>query len=102
VEEGAAQADRSLPPAAVFERDMAWLEECDIFIAEVSGSSFGIGYEAAYALTALDKPAVLFFRQELAGRISLLITGNTHPRCRLAPYRAVEDALDALKRELAA
>lgn len=101
VEDGASQADRSLPPAAVFERDMAWLRECDIFIAEVSGSSFGIGYEAAYALTALNKPAVLFFRQDLSGRISLLITGNTHPRCRLVPYRDLEDALDALKRELA-
>lgn len=97
VEDGAAEADRNLPAAAVFERDMDWLRDCDVFVAEVSGSSFGIGYEAAYALTALGRPAVLFYRRELEGRISLLITGNTHPRCRLARYGSVDEALSLLR-----
>lgn len=102
VEAGAAQADRSLPPSSVFERDMNWLRECDVFVAEVSGSSFGIGYEAAYVLTGLHKPAVLFYRRELDGRISLLITGNTHPGCRLVPYGDLPEALDALRGALTA
>ena len=101
VEDGAAQSDRSLPASAVFERDMNWLRECDVFVAEVSGSSFGIGYEAAYALAALGKPAVLFFRRELSARISLLITGNTHPGCRLAAYDDVDGALALLRTCLA-
>lgn len=101
VEDGAAQADRRLSASTVFERDMSWLRECDVFVAEVSGSSFGIGYEAAYALTALEKPAILFYRRELAARISLLITGNTHPRCRLVAYQGPEEAVGALRLELA-
>src|ERR1035441_91738 len=74
----AAQMDRSITPQAVFERDMNWLRQCDIFIAEVSGSSFGLGYEAGYVLGSSEKKAVLFYRRDSEPRISLLITGNTY------------------------
>lgn len=86
VDDNASRMDRSIGPQAVFERDMKWLRECDIFIAEVSGSSFGLGYEAGYVLGSSQKKAILFYRSEAAARISLLITGNTHPNCRLVPY----------------
>ena len=46
VRDDAAQLDRGITPQMVFERDMNWLRQCDIFIGEVSGSSFGIGFEA--------------------------------------------------------
>ena len=86
VEDGAREADLRLGPQEVFQRDMAWQEACDLFIAEVSGSSFGLGFEAGYLLGATEKPVVLFYRRECAARISLLITGNTHPRCTRAPH----------------
>jgi len=35
-----------MPPQAVYERDMRWPGHCDLFVAEVSGSSFGLGFEA--------------------------------------------------------
>lgn len=101
VEENAADSDRRMAAEAVFERDMRWLKECDVFVAEVSGSSFGIGYEAAYAMTGLGKRAVLFYRRELEGRISLLISGNRHPLCRLLAYERVEEALEGLRAALA-
>jgi len=91
VEDNAAQLDRSLPAAAVFERDMNWLRQCDIFIAEVSGSSFGLGFETGYVLGSSDRQAVLFYRRDAAPRISLLITGNTHPNCVLEPYSEGEE-----------
>lgn len=86
VSDDAARMDRAISPQAVFTRDMDWLRECEIFIAEVSGSSFGLGYEAGYVLGSSDKKAVLFYRREAENRISLLITGNTHPNCQLVPY----------------
>jgi nucleoside 2-deoxyribosyltransferase len=86
VSDGAAQMDRAITPRAVFERDMKWLGECDIFIAEVSGSSFGLGYEAGFVLGSSAKKAILFYRRDAEARISLLITGNNHPNCRLVPY----------------
>lgn len=91
VSDTAAQMDRSITPQAVYERDMNWLRQSDIFIAEVSGSSFGLGYEAGYILGSSNKKAVLFYRREAAARISLLITGNTHPNCTLIPYSEPEE-----------
>jgi hypothetical protein len=45
VEDSAWEADRRITAQDVYRRDMAWLEQCDLFIAEVSGSSFGLGFE---------------------------------------------------------
>ncbi|HEX3748482.1 MAG TPA: nucleoside 2-deoxyribosyltransferase [Bryobacteraceae bacterium] len=91
VDDNAAQMDRAITAQAVYERDMAWLLQSDVFIAEVSGSSFGLGFEAGYVLGSSGKKAVLFYRREAAARISLLITGNTHPNCRLIPYSEPEE-----------
>ena len=97
VEENAASADRALEPRAVFERDMRWLDQADIFIGEVSGSSFGIGYEAGYLLGVTSKRVILFYRREVESRISLLIVGNTHPRCTVVPYRHIGDVEAVLR-----
>ena len=78
--------DRRISPQQVYERDMRWLEQCDVFVAEVSGSSFGLGFETGYLMGATAKKAVLLYKRDVEERISLLITGNTHPRCVLAPY----------------
>jgi len=43
IEDNAWEADRRITPKEVYLGDMKWLEECDLFMAEVSGSSFGLG-----------------------------------------------------------
>jgi 2'-deoxynucleoside 5'-phosphate N-hydrolase len=91
VRDDARTLDRALTPRAVYERDMNWLARCDVFIAEVSGSSFGLGYEAGYVLGSSEKRAILFHDADAATRISLLITGNTHPRCTVAAYTSFEE-----------
>ena len=91
VSDNAWEADRSISPQDVFRRDMAWLRQCDLFIAEVSGSSFGLGFEAGYLLGATDKKVVLLYRRELEKRVSLLITGNTHANCTVMAYDMVEE-----------
>ncbi len=91
VSDDARAADRLLGPQAVYERDMAWLEECDLFIAEVSGSSFGLGFEAGYLLGATQNKVVLIYKLSVEDKISLLITGNTHPNCTLVPYSSLAE-----------
>lgn len=91
VSDNAREADRMVGPQEVYRRDMAWLSECDMFIAEVSGSSFGLGFETGYLLGATTKGVILLYRRDLTAKISLLITGNTHPNCTLVPYGGVED-----------
>ena len=92
VEDNAWEADRSITPKEVYLRDMNWLEQCDMFVAEVSGSSFGLGFETGYLLGATTKKVVLFYRREAESKISLLITGISHPNCRLVPYSELNEA----------
>ena len=91
VEDDAWEKDRLITAHQVYQRDLRWLTECDCLIAEVSGSSFGLGFETGYLLGATDKDAVLFYRRDVEKRISLLITGNAHPRCTLVPYSDVKE-----------
>lgn len=91
VRDNAWDADRLVSPQDIYKRDMKWLEECDCFVAEVSGSSFGLGFEAGYVLGSTGKKAVLFYRRDVEKKISLLITGNTHPACTLVPYSDIDE-----------
>lgn len=75
VDDDAWKADRRISARDVYQRDMAWLQQCDIFIAEVSGSSFGLGFEAGYILGSTQKRVVLLYRRDLEGKLSLLIRG---------------------------
>jgi len=93
-------ADRQITPHQVYLRDMAWLEQCDLFLAEVSGSSFGLGFEAGYLLGATAKKVILFYRLELEKKISLLITGNTHSNCTLVRYSSTDEVETFIKTNL--
>ena len=98
VSDNAWEADRSIGAQDVYRRDMAWLELCDLFIAEVSGSSFGLGFETGYLLGATSKKVILLYRRDVEKRVSLLISGNTHPNCTLAPYDTVAGAEEFIAR----
>ena len=65
VDANAWETDRLISPQDVYRRDMAWLEQCDLFIAEVSGSSFGLGFETGYLPGATNKKVILLYRRSL-------------------------------------
>lgn len=91
VDDDAWEADRRISAQDVYRRDLAWLEQCELFIAEVSGSSFGLGFETGYLLGATNKRVILLYRRELEQKVSLLIRGNSHANCTLVPYAAMEE-----------
>src|ERR1700754_1524673 len=64
------ESDRLLSPQEVYQRDMEWLQECDCFVAEVSGSSFGLGFEPGYLLASTSKKVILLYRRDLEKKIS--------------------------------
>jgi nucleoside 2-deoxyribosyltransferase len=101
VDDNAWQADRQISAQEVYRRDMAWLEQCDLFIAEVSGSSFGLGFETGYLLGATNKKVILLYRRDVEKKVSLLISGNTHSNCTLAPYATITDAEEFIVANLA-
>jgi hypothetical protein len=70
---------------------MNWLRECQLFIAEVSGSSFGLGLKTGYLLGATTKKVIPPYRFDAEKKVSLLITGNMHPNCTLVPCSNLEE-----------
>jgi nucleoside 2-deoxyribosyltransferase len=92
VSDNAWEADRMISAQDVYRRDMAWLQLCDIFIAEVSGSSFGLGFETGYLLGATNKKVILLYRRDVEKKVSLLISGNSHSNCTLASYATSSEA----------
>jgi len=85
--------ERTVDPNEVFQRDIAWLQDCDAVVAEVSTPSHGVGYEIAYAL-GLGKPVLCLHAQDVA--VSKMLTGNNSPGILVASYRDQEEALELL------
>ena len=82
-------AEAALTERAVYDRDIAWLDACDVLIADASGSSFGVGFEVGYVLGRSDRAGqrvILIYRGDRRERISRLIVGNGHPRCEVLEY----------------
>ncbi len=90
VSDSAWEADRSIGPQAVYRRDMAWLEQCSLFIAEVSGILLRFGVRGRLSVGCLQQESRLALSQGGKRKISLLITGNTHADSTLVPYDHVE------------
>ncbi len=87
-------AESALSERAVYERNVEWLDACDVLIADASGSSFGVGFEVGYVLgrsERTDQRVVLLYRADRRDRISRLIVGNAHPRCEVIKYENPDD-----------
>jgi len=82
--------EKKNPPSLIYERDIAWIRESDLLIAEVSTPSMGVGYEIATALH-LAKPVLCLYRQ--GSTVSKMILGNTEPSIRVKPYNTPEELL---------
>jgi hypothetical protein len=75
-----ARAESDMSDEAIYARDMSWLEEADVLIAEVTVPSHGVGFEIARGET-LEKGILCVYRREAAHRLSALIAGNPNVRC---------------------
>jgi len=79
-----------LPRREVFERDLQWLDESDLVVAEVTTPSHGVGYEIAYARWQRKVPVIALTRR----RCSAMIAGD--PEVELIEYDDVETAVPRL------
>ena len=66
-------AEAIVNAAEVFQRDLLWIDEADVIVAEVSTPSHGVGYEIAYAVI-MKKPVLCLAREGV--KVSKMITGN--------------------------
>lgn len=89
-----AMGEQNLSEAEIFTRDMTWLMSCDIFIAEVTKPSLGVGFEIAMA-EKLGKPIYCFYRKDSPVHLSAMIRGN--PALRIFDYQSIDDARQILR-----
>ncbi|MBT3243147.1 MAG: nucleoside 2-deoxyribosyltransferase [Bacteroidetes bacterium] len=68
--------DHLLSDIEIHDRDMDWLRESDMIIAEVTQTSLGVGYEIGRAIE-LGKPVVCLYRQQKGRPLSAMITGSS-------------------------
>ena len=88
------RAESALTERDVFERDIRWLSECDVIVAEASGSSYGVGFEVGYVLGRAPETGqrvVLVYDQARTGAISRLIVGNHDGACTTFGYQSLAE-----------
>jgi hypothetical protein len=74
----------TLHPPDICARDLGWLDEADLVVAEVSVPSLGVGYEIAYATRVRRIPVLALYRSEFTTRCSAMVAGD--PAVELLEY----------------
>lgn len=78
----------------IYDRDMAWLNEADVVVAEVTTPSLGVGYEIGKMED--KKPTLCLYREQDGKRISAMIGGNKNVK--IEKYIVLEDLDSVLER----
>jgi hypothetical protein len=63
-------------PCLVFTRDIGWLEQANVLVAEVSTPSTGVGYEIATARYRYHMPVICLYRPAYTKRCSAMVSGD--------------------------
>jgi 2'-deoxynucleoside 5'-phosphate N-hydrolase len=88
------QAESALTEAEVFERDLRWLDTCDLLVAEASGSTYGVGFEVGYLTGragAGQQRVIVLYDASRRGVISRLVSGYHSPRGVAFGYRTAAE-----------
>jgi nucleoside 2-deoxyribosyltransferase len=67
--------DRILTDKQIHDRDMDWVRESDVIVAEVTVASLGVGYEIGRAIE-LGKPVLCLFNTNSTFTLSAMIAGS--------------------------
>ncbi|MPQ45832.1 DUF4269 domain-containing protein [Marinifilum sp. N1E240] len=87
--------DSSLNDEEIHNRDVEWLEESDVVVAEVTTTSLGVGYEIGRAVE-MKKPIVCLYRTEFGKNVSAMIRGCAQLKC--FKYSTLDEAKTILKK----
>ncbi len=90
--------DHNLSSREIYIRDMKYLDEADIIVAEVSIPSLGVGYEIARAVD-LGKRILCLSQLKRNQNLSALISGC--PDLQIVVYSNIEEAKTAIDQFLA-
>ena len=82
----------TLEDKEIHDRDMKWIMEADVIIAEVSNTSFGVGYEIGRSVENNKK--VLCLRRRQNRRLSAMLSGCD--KITVKDYDRVENAKEII------
>lgn len=77
---GSSELEENLSDRQIHDRDIEWLKEADIVIAEVTIPSLGVGYEIAKAIS-FNKPIYCLYREQKEESVSAMIKGSPEVNC---------------------
>ena len=77
-----AMGEDGLTDEYIYDRDMAWLNEADVVVAEVTTPSLDVGYEIGKMEG--KKPILCLYREQNGKRISAMIGGNKNVKIEIA------------------
>ena len=98
--ENVSAGGESLTAREIFERDMRWLEEADVLVAEVSTPSTGVGYEIAVARYVHDIPVICLYRPAFTSRCTAMVAGDSGIKLLEYTDDSLDDLLARLSRAL--
>ena len=87
--------EKSNTEEEIYLRDIKWIDECDLLIAEVSVPSIGVGYEIAYA-EKLNKTIICLCDESI--KASAMISGNKN--IELIMYKNEKELLKLLEKRI--
>ncbi|NOY15255.1 MAG: nucleoside 2-deoxyribosyltransferase [bacterium] len=73
----------------IYNRDIAWLQEADVVIAEVSTPSLGVGYEIGKA-EEMNKKVLCLYRSYQNKKLSAMVNGDKN--LKVARYKTLDEA----------
>ena len=88
------EGERAMTEEEIFLRDMAWLTDSDMVVAECTTPSHGVGYELGRA-REMGKPVHIFYDLS-RGRLSAMLAGDRS--FILHPYSDRQTLFEALAR----
>jgi len=91
---GSSELKDHLTDRQIHDRDIEWLEEADIVLAEVTTPSLGVGYEIGRAIS-LKKPIYCLFRERSKESVSAMIKGSPELTCH--SYRDLSGAKSIIR-----
>jgi hypothetical protein len=97
------QAEATVGNTEVFERDLGWLDACDVLVAEASGSTYGVGFEVGYIVGRAPQTgqrACVLYDAQREHAVSRMLSGNTAPACRVLAYHGLDELAAFIDREL--
>lgn len=80
--------ETGLSDSEIFIRDMDWVRESDVIVAEVTQPSLGVGYEIGQS-EAMGKRVLCLYREIDGKRLSAMISGNS--KLEVVRYKDLED-----------